>query len=347
MREDIIAEYIWLDGKGRLRSKTKIVHSQSLNSEDFPIWSFDGSSTYQASCKSSDCLLKPVYVVKDPIAQNTDYLVLCEVLSADGRPHETNTRQLLTKVLQQVDQEPWFGFEQEYVLFERNAPLGWPINGFPAPQGPYYCGIGAEHIFGRELVLEHMHCCLNAGLLYYGLNAEVMPGQWEFQIGYRGKSNESADALTITDQMWIARWLLYRLAEKYNVSISLANKPVKGDWNGSGMHTNFSTKNMRDPIKGAEAIAVAIEKLKQKHAEHILVYGEGLSDRLTGIHETSSIDRFTTGHCDRSTSVRIPASVSAQGYGYLEDRRPGANADPYLVASRILSTICDVKNDDF
>ncbi len=348
-----LAEYIWLDGAipvRQIRSKAKVVNlSSSPKLEDFSEWNFDGSSTRQAEGNNSDCILQPVNFVKDPIRGENNYLVMCEVLKADGTVHESNSRAQLREVLNAgaAKQDPWIGFEQEYTLFKKNIPLGWPEHGFPAAQGPYYCGVGSEEIFGREIVEEHAQLCIEAGLLFYGINAEVMPGQWEFQIGYRGIAGEDAGVLNICDHMWIARWLLHRLSEDYGVHVSFDNKPIKGDWNGAGMHTNFSTTETRDKKKGRAAIDDAVKKLAAKHSKHILLYGDGLDERLTGDHETSSINEFSAGNSDRGSSIRIPAPVVAKGYGYLEDRRPGANSDPYLVAARITATICDVDESKF
>jgi glutamine synthetase len=220
--------------------------------------------------------------------------------------------------------------------------LGWPENGYPAPQGPFYCGVGSDEVFGRHIIEDHTQCCIDAGINIYGINAEVMPGQWEFQIGYRGFEGDNNDMLTNCDQLWLARWLLYRIGEDYNVAATLHNKPVQGDWNGSGQHTNFSTKEMRQPGTGMKAIEEAINLLKKKHSEHIGVYGHGLEERLTGAHETCRIDEFRSGVSDRGASVRIPLHVAQRGHGYLEDRRPGANADPYRVCARLLQTICKI-----
>jgi glutamine synthetase len=339
------AEYIWLDGAQptqRLRSKTRILDLAEgpIDLIELPVWSFDGSSTYQSDGGDSDLLLQPATVVSDPLRAN-GLLVLCEVLNADGSPHESNQRARLRDVLEDgaAKEDPWFGFEQEYTLLQNGRPLGFPASGFPEPQGPYYCGVGAQEVFGRDLVEAHARACIDAGLMIYGTNAEVMPGQWEFQIGYRGISAESADPLNVSDHLWIARWLLHRMAEERGIIASFDPKPVEGDWNGAGAHTNFSTRATRGK-NGLRAIDDAIARLAANHDDHIAAYGAGLDQRLTGLHETCSIDTFKSGVADRGSSIRIPRNVAADGAGYLEDRRPGANCDPYVVSERILRTVC-------
>lgn len=348
------AEYIWKDGTHPttlMRSKSRVVEisDQPVTINDFPEWGFDGSSTNQATGFNSDCILRPVSFVPDPTQESGHYLVMCEVFDRDGKPHPTNTRSVLREVLVagSAAQEPFFGFEQEYTLFNLNGrPLGWPETGQPFAQGPYYCGVGAGRVAGRDLVEAHYQACIEAGLLIYGINAEVMLGQWEFQIGYRG-FNEAADALKTTDDMGFATWLLHRLSEDYDIAVSYENKPIKGDWNGAGCHANFSTKDMRDIKTGRSAIENAISSLEKNHLSHIAIYGHGLSDRLTGAHETCDIHTFRAGDSDRGASIRIPVTTSKKGYGYLEDRRPGANSDPYLVAARILASVCGIEIEAF
>lgn len=342
--------YIWIDGTNptqTLRSKVKIIphNKKTLTADDLPQWNFDGSSTYQAVGHDSDLTLQPVCVVNDPILGEGNYLALCEVLNPDGTSHPSNKRTRLVEVMKQGGkaQDPWIGFEQEYTLFNGQQPLGWPDRGYPAPQGPFYCGVGADEVFGRQLVEEHAQACLDAGIMLYGTNAEVMPGQWEFQIGYRGVEGESADPVTVSDHLWLARWLLYRLGEEHGISAKLHPKPVKGDWNGAGKHTNFSTRAMRDPKTGMDAINKAIKALEARHKDHIAVYGHDLELRLTGKHETAHISQFMAGVGNRGASIRIPRPVAQKGYGYLEDRRPGANANPYEVATMLVETICNVK----
>lgn len=341
------ATYIWIDGTTptrKLRSKVRILnHPKSgMTLKDFPTWNFDGSSTHQATGHDSDLTLNPINFIDDPLLGKGNYLVLCEVMNPDGSPHVTNKRVWLREMVKKYGkkQDPWLGFEQEYTLFKGSTPLGWPDRGYPAPQGPFYCGVGADEVFGRHFIEEHTRACINAGVMIYGTNAEVMPGQWEFQIGYRNIDSESADPLTVCDHLWLARWLLYRIGENYGITATLHPKPVKGDWNGAGKHTNFSTKDMRDKNNGIKAIKKAIAALEKRHKEHIAVYGDGIEERLTGLHETASYKVFKSGVGDRGASIRIPRHVEKNGCGYLEDRRPCANADPYEVAAILIETIC-------
>jgi glutamine synthetase len=247
-------------------------------------------------------------------------------------PHPTNTRAALAEVAEKFkDQDPWFGIEQEYTLFKGSRPLGFPeAGGYPGPQGPYYCGVGQDDIYGRPLVEAHLDACLRAGISLSGINAEVMPGQWEFQVGPLGP-------LDVSDQMWVARWLLHRLGEEFGVSVTLDPKPVRGDWNGAGAHTNFSTKAMRESY---DAVVSACEALGKNAEEHVHNYGFGIEHRLTGLHETAPWNEFSYGVSDRGASVRIPWQVEKDGKGYLEDRRPNANCDPYVVTRLITNTCC-------
>ncbi len=342
-------EYIWLDGASpvqQLRSKTRMLfHQEDRDIASFPVWDFDGSSTWQAAGNNSDCVLKPVFSTVDPLRQEDSYLVLCEVLNADGKPHPTNKRHHLSQLMQKAkDHDPYIGFEQEYTFFAGESesdkwPLGWPKAGYPIPQGPFYCGVGAGRVCGREIVEEHTMACQVANLNIYGTNAEVMLAQWEFQIGHRS-ADEPSDPLLMADHLWIARYLLKRVAEEFDVTVSFDNKPVPGDWNGAGMHTNFSTKDTRNPTSGMDAIHKSISKLKACHQEHIRSYGHDLESRLTGLHETCHINEFTSGPSHRGASIRIPVFTQKRGHGYFEDRRPGANADPYVVATQLVETLC-------
>jgi glutamine synthetase len=330
-------EYIWLDGykpTQSLRSKTKIEKEFSGKLADLPTWAFDGSSTEQAPGGSSDCVLKPVFVIQDPQRKNA-YLVMCEVLNADNTPHESNGR----ATIDDDDNDFWFGFEQEYFLWdtETNKPLGFPAGGFPGPQGPYYCSVGAANAFGRHIVEEHLDACLDAGLNVEGINAEVAAGQWEFQVFAKGAKEAG-------DQVWVARYLMERIGEKYGVAVNWHCKPLgKLDWNGSGMHANFSNGLLRNAGK-KEIFEKVCEAFRPMVKEHIAVYGADNDLRLTGKHETASINDFTYGVSDRGASIRIPISSVQRGWkGYLEDRRPNSAADPYKVAARIIKTVKSVK----
>ncbi len=325
-------EYIWIDGYepvANLRSKTRVAEFEEFPTlGEIPLWGFDGSSTRQAETRSSDCLLKPVAVYPDATRIH-GVLVMCEVLNADGSPHLSNSRATIPD-----DSGTWFGFEQEYFLMKDGRPLGFPKDGYPEPQGKYYTGVGYKAVgdIARDIVEEHLDICLEAGINHEGINAEVAKGQWEFQIFGKGST-------TAADQMWVARYLLERLCEGYGVDVEWHCKPLAGDWNGSGMHTNFSTTHMREVGGKAyfEALMAAFEKMRN---EHIAVYGPDNHLRLTGLHETQSIDKFNYGVANRGSSIRVPHAFINNGYrGYIEDRRPNSQADPYKIAARILQTI--------
>ena len=330
------AEYIWIDGTEPvplMRSKTRILE----DGKEPPVWGFDGSSTNQAPGENSDCVLQPVKVCPDPIRGGDDVLVLNEVLLPDTmEPHPTNTRAACVEVAEKFEShEMWFGLEQEYTFFEHGRPLGWPDQGYhyPAPQGPYYCGVGAIEIAGRGIVEAHTTACMDAGLNISGTNAEVMLGQWEFQIGPSG-------TVEVGDEIWLARFLLFRIAEDFGVNASISSKPIKGDWNGAGCHTNFSSKEMRDNY---DAVITACEALgaEGKPEEHLAGYGHGTEERLTGLHETAHWSEYRYGVSDRGASVRIPWQVHQDQKGYAEDRRPNATCDPYIVAKLITQTVCE------
>jgi len=333
----VMAEYIWIDGHeptANLRSKTKILSNAVASVADLPSWGFDGSSTLQAEGTDSDCMLKPVWFCKDPLRGGDNVLVMNEVYNSDGSPHKSNTRRPLVELAEKFkDHDPWFGIEQEYILMNGKQPLGWPDKGYPErPQGPYYCSVGSEDIAGRDVVEDHMHACLDAGIAISGINAEVMLGQWEYQIGPVG-------ALEVGDQLWVARWLLERIGEDYGVRVELHPKPIKGDWNGSGAHINYSTEAMRAP-GGLTAIEEACEKLGQNIDKHIAVYGADNDQRLTGLHETCNINEFRYGVRDRGASIRIPMDTQKNGCGYLEERRPASNVDPYKACAALINTTC-------
>ncbi len=343
----VIAEYVWIDANQGLRCKARVFHGKDkMKLDELPSWNFDGSSTGQAPGEDSEVIIEPAAVFPDPFRKAPHIIVLCACFTPQGEPIPTNTRTPAKKLFDAApEEEPWFGIEQEYTLFQNGRPLGWPEStarafggptvqlGFPGPQGPYYCAAGADVVFGREIVEEHMLACIYAGIKISGINAEVLPGQWEYQVG-------PCTGIESGDHLWMSRYLLNRVTEKHGIVVSLEPKPIPGDWNGSGCHTNYSTKAMRAKGGLDKAIIPAILKLADKHEEHIAVYGEGNEARLTGAHETASIETFKWGVADRGASVRVGNDTKQNGCGYFEDRRPSSNMDPYVVTSKIFQTTC-------
>jgi glutamine synthetase len=325
-----LAEYIWVDGTSPtalLRSKTKVLEDD----EDPSTWGFDGSSTNQAQGNNSDCVLRPCFVVPDRLRGGNSILVLCEVFDTNGKPHETNTRHKCRQSSKQhEDDECWFGLEQEYTLMLKGKPLGFPEIGEPPPQGDYYCSVGNSRSFGRQIAEDHLKLCLATGLKISGINAEVCPGQWEFQIGPCGP-------LEVSDNLWMARYLLEKVSEFHKVTVSWDPKPMQGDWNGAGCHANFSTNLMREDYAACIQAAELLGKDAQKHIEN---YGDGIERRLTGDHETCSYTEFKWGVSDRTASIRIPWQVEKNQCGYIEDRRPNSNCDPYVVTTLIVDAVC-------
>jgi len=321
-----------------MRCKTKTVYKEPKEPSDLPVWNFDGSSTAQAIGANSDVFLYPVALFDDPFRGRPNKMVLCETYTFDNQPTCSNHRKTCKEVMETEDvknSHPWFGLEQEYTLLAADKnPLGWPKMGYPGPQGPYYCGVGCGKVFGREIMECHYKACLYAGVKIAGENAEVMPSQWEFQIG-------PCEGIDMGDHLWMARFILGRVAEDFNVIVSFDPKPIPGDWNGAGCHTNYSTAKMREE-NGMEEIMAAIEKMSVRHAYHIQKYDPtgGLDNarRLTGLHETASISQFSYGVASRNTSIRIPRQCQEDGKGYLEDRRPSSNCDPYIVTEIIVRT---------
>lgn len=331
----VLAEYVWIDADGGTRSKCKTLSKSPSSIDDLPEWNFDGSSTGQAPGHDSDVYLRPVAFYPDPFRKGDNIIVLTECWNNDGTPNKFNHRHECAKLMKAHEgEEVWFGLEQEYTLFDQfDYPYAWPKGGFPAPQGPYYCGVGTGKVYARDVIEAHYRACLYSGVTISGINAEVMPSQWEFQVG-------PCDGINMGDELWIARYILERVAEEFGVKISFHPKPLsKGEWNGAGCHTNVSTKDMR-VAGGMKAIESAVEKLAKRHKEHMLLYGSDNDMRLTGKHETASSESFSSGVANRGASIRIPRSVAKEGFGYFEDRRPASNIDPYLVTGIMVETIC-------
>jgi len=340
-------DYVWLDGykTKNMRMKTRYYNGYELDIQDVPVWGFDGSSTEQADGSNSDCILEPVKLYRnttDPMGMS--HIVLCEVMNSDGTPHVTNTRAKMRQVieecggLEKVNKDMMFGIEQEYVIFDKKTgrPSGWPDNGFPPPQGRYYCGVGGDCVEHQDLIDEHASVCNRAGIPIQGTNAEVMLSQWEYQVG-------PSNALDVCDHLWVARYMLETMAAKKGLYIRLDPKPISGDWNGSGAHINFSSAYMRNEscIQELEAMCAQLGKYK---SEMLAMYGNDNQLRLTGEHETAHIDDYSWGVSDRGASIRIPASTAAKGRGHLEDRRPAANIDPYEAVSTITKYVNIAEN---
>jgi len=340
----VLAEYVWVDAKGELRSKTRTLPTdKTLSPDTLPKWNFDGSSTDQAPGDDSEVILKPQAIFKDPFrpvpeGDDANILVMCDTYTPAGEPLPSNTRYVAAQAFEgKEDMVTWFGMEQEFTLFnmDQRTPLGWPEQGAPTrAQGPYYCSVGPENSFGRQITDCLYRACLYAGLEISGTNGEVMPGQQEYQVG-------PCVGIDAGDQLYMSRYILARVCEDFQVFCTLHPKPiVDGDWNGAGMHTNVSTEEMRNE-GGIDAIYKAIYKLGAKHAQHIAAYGEGNELRLTGKFETADMDTFCFGVANRGASIRIGRDTDSEGKGYFEDRRPSSNCDPYTVSGMIMKTITE------
>ena len=334
-------EYVWIGGQNELRSKTKVINGKVDSLRDIPHWNYDGSSTGQAQGTDSEVVIVPRAIFKDPFRdkynEHSHKIVMCDTYTPDNEPLPNNHRVKAVETFNRgLEEDPWFGLEQEYFLFDPNTnkPMGFPTHGLPQPQGQYYCSVGMGNTFGRDIADKHLELCISAGIKISGINGEVAPGQWEFQIG-------PCVGIEQGDHLWMARYILNRVAEKYNVIVNYEPKPIEGDWNGSGCHTNYSTKNMRNGTEdkqGIEYIHEAIEKLSHNHDDHMAVYGKGNELRMTGEHETADYKVFTHGIANRGASIRIGNENHRNGKGYFEDRRPSSNCDPYLVTSKIFQT---------
>lgn len=341
----IIAEYVWIGGSGQdLRSKSRTLSKSVADPSELPKWNYDGSSTFQAPGDDSEVMLIPRSIFRDPFRPGDNILVLCDtyvppVVTEDGTildpvPIPTNTRYECAKVMEAAKEHlPWFGIEQEYTLLDplTKWPLGWPKNGYPAPQGPYYCAAGTGRAMGRDIAEVHYKACLYAGVNISGVNAEVMPAQWEYQVG-------PCVGIDGGDHMWMSRYIMERVCEQFGVEVSFDPKPIPGDWNGAGGHVNFSNNATRAAETGWDAIQAQIGKLEKRHAVHIAQYGEGNERRLTGKHETSSMSDFSWAVASRGVSIRVGRMVPVEKSGYYEDRRPASNLDPYVVTKLLVET---------
>ncbi len=331
MITNVLVEYIWLDAKNNFRSKIRVCSSNNIT-DDITDWNYDGSSTGQADIDSSEIILKPCKIFNNPLLNNksklckNNKLVVCSTYNIKGEPLSNNHRHEAEKIFNsKLEEEPWFGLEQEYYMFDKKVQA---IN--CDKLGQYYCNPIVQEKICTQIAEEHAIACLEAGIKISGINAEVAPRQWEFQIG-------PCVGINAGDDMMAARYLLERIAAIYELDINFHPKPI-GTLSGSGMHTNFSTCKMRND-GGIKEIIRVIENLKKSHETDILKYGLDNNLRLTGSHETANIKDFSYGIGSRNTSIRIGYETAKNNKGYFEDRRPAANCDPYLVTSSIFSSV--------
>jgi glutamine synthetase len=340
----IIAEYIWIGGNNELRSKSRVLDIPKDDKYDidiYPKWNFDGSSTNQASGKDSEVIIYPRKVYKSPFSKNS-VLIMCDTYTPNDKPLKSNNRFYADKIFNNKiveKQQPWFGLEQEYFIIDLTSgmPLGFnDKNIINEGQGKFYCSVGAGKALGRKIAQQHLEYCIESGIKISGINAEVAPGQWEFQIG-------PCEGIDAGDDLWMARYIMERVAEEHGYAINWEPKPLLGNWNGSGCHTNFSTLNMRNfktnDRYGLDYIMEAVDKLSKNHEEHMKVYGSDNELRMTGLHETASFDKFSSGIANRGASIRIGNDNYKNKCGYFEDRRPSSNCDPYLVSAKLCETI--------
>jgi len=336
----VLAEYVWLDAHQVPRSKTKTMTCAPKSIADLPVWNYDGSSTEQAEGHNSEINIAPRAIFKDPFRGAPHVLVLADCYNAwDDKPAIGNTRAACAEIMTKYGKlDPWFGIEQEYTLMKPGrhgeapkVPFGFnKDNSEPAGQGPYYCGAGTGLAIGRAVADDHYKKCMQAGVKIAGINAEVMPAQWEYQVG-------PCRGVEMGDHLAMSRYIMLRVTELHDVVVSFDPKPAEGDWNGAGCHTNFSVAPMR--AEGGYATIIKVcEAFAPVAAEHIAEYGEGNEKRLTGKHETCDINTFKFGVANRGASIRIPREAEKNGKGYMEDRRPAANCDPYRVTGKMMKT---------
>ena len=323
MEKCVMVEYVWLDGVGEIRSKTRVLPISTVKEEKIPVWNYDGSSTYQRHTSDSEVKINPKKQYVDPIRGSPHCIVLCETND------RACTRTLARKIFQAAEPyQPMFGLEQEFFIrhLEKEHTFGIDLPSYENS----YCSMGAQKCFAGLFIEKVMKDALSCGIHLTGFNWEVAPGQAEFQVCSYG--------LEAADDLILLRYILQKRGEEYNYEILLHPKLIEG-WNGSGLHANFSTQSMREK-GGLEVIMETLVKLEKTHTADQKLFGEDNQLRLTGKCETSDYKNFTWGIASRDTSIRIPQETDEKGYGYFEDRRPGANANPYLVTANLFKVAC-------
>lgn len=323
-------EYVWLDGPV-LHSKIKATIDATppewfaVVDDTQPPSQMTKNTPQKHNLPYSDCFLVPVQTYNNPTSP--DHLVLCQVQNHDHLPHASNTREAAARI---VTDEWWFGFEQEYYLTDLDGRLLGQQHGNGKIGDEHYCGVGADNVVGREIADAHLFACLKAGIEITGTNAEDGMGQWEYQCFGKG--------IKAADDLWVSRFLLRKIAEQYRICVNYNPMP-KRNWYGSGMHTNFSNAKMR--TTGGQALFDKLcHQLEIHHSEAMLCYGSDNQLRFTGQHKSPDLSHFSHGIDDRCACIRIPLYTLDRGWkGYMEDRRPASNADPYRVIHHILSAI--------
>lgn len=330
-------DYVWVDGTGEnVRSKARTIEFIPDNHKEVPVWGSDGKASMLPVPKESDVLLVPVAIYNDPFRRGNNKLVLCDTYEYDGKALPTNHRKSFCDALNKVcDQEIMWGLEQQYMVMDMDErPFGWPVMlGEPRKHMGYYCSVGGNKVYGREIAESHYRACLYAGVQIASIHPDAIPGQWEFQIGV-------SPGIKGPDDLWMARYILGRISEEYGTHICYHPKRYE-NLSGSSCHVNFSTKATRKD-NGLSTLQEYMQKLSKRHDEHLKKYdpygGEQNKRRLTGKDGASAADTFSSGVGDKNLSVRITKESETKKKGYVEDRRPAANGDPYAVCDMIVRT---------
>ena len=333
-------EYIWLDNDNNFRSKTKIITNKLVTSlTSLPLWNYDGSSCGQANTETSEVMLKPVFMCNDPFRGQNHRLAYCVTYTGEQMvPLKNNYREYAQQIFKEDKVnyfKPWFGMEQEFFIMDPET--GMPFNYSNSnTQGKYYCGVGTCQKVERDIMEDFIKRSYDAGLKVCGINAEVAQGQWEYQVG-------PLTGIFAADQLMMSRYILVRTAENHNANINFHPKPLGVNWNGSGCHTNYSTKFTRggtDEHHGIHYINTYIERLKNHHTECMQQYGRDNHLRMTGTCETADYNHCTHSVGGRDCSIRIGYDTARWECGYFEDRRPASNCDPYLVTASLFLYSC-------